>query len=187
MKKKLIVCLLLCLAGIILVTGCSQKSTAQKPSDAAGQVNANNGGGQNGNNGQARQKPDIFGQVKEISGNNITIALAQMPQRVQNQTGQQSQTNSSRKPSAGNNGTNGQKGNWTPELTGETKTLAIPDGAKIYSGGGSRSMQQGQSQGRGPQEITLKDVKTGDFISIYYKAGTTTVDRVMVRNGGQQQ
>lgn len=188
MKKKLIICLLLCLTGIIAVAGCSKTNNAQNTQPAGSQVNANAGSGIN----QAmRQKPDLFGQVKTINGNDVTIAAAQVPQRDQNQSGQQNQQTQSQKPSDSTKGVNGQRGNWSLQLTGETKTITIPEGVKITSGGGPRGsgqgqQSQGQSQAQAPKEITVKDIKTGDIISVYYQAGTTTIDHITVRTAPQQ-
>lgn len=189
MKRRLIICLLLCLTGLLVVAGCSKKNDAQS-SPATGtsnQANSSTSSGQNANSGQSnqRQKPDIFGQVKSVSGSDITIALAQMPQRNQNQSGQNQQNQSSNQPS-GNNKGQGQKGNWTLQLTGESKTVTIPEGTKIYGGGGPGPGAQNQGQSQGPKEITLNDIKAGDTISVYYTTGTTTVDHVSVRLGGQQ-
>jgi hypothetical protein len=176
MKKLSIICLLLCLTALVLVAGCSKKNDAQNSptTGTSNQANSSTGSGQ-------AASPDIFGQVKGVSGNDITIALAQKPQRNQNQSGQNSE-NRSQNPSNGTGKGQGQRGNLTLQLTGESKTVTIPVGVKIYGGGGQT---QGQSQG--PKEITINDIKAGDTISAYYKAGTTTVDHVSVRSGGQQQ
>jgi hypothetical protein len=182
MKKRLIICLLLCLAGLILVAGCSPKNNAQSSS-------ATSTGNQVKSSTSSHQAatPDIFGQVKGVDGNDITIALAQLPQWNQNHSGKNSQNASQNPPSSTGKG-QGQRGQWTLKLTGESKTITIPSGAKIYGGrGGYGGQQQGQSQGQGPKVITLNDIKAGDTISVYYKAGTTTVDHVSVRSGGQQQ
>lgn len=184
MKRRLIICFLLCLTGLLVVAGCSKKSDATTGTNNP--VNSSTGSDQN----SQRQRPDVFGQVKGVSGSDISIALAQMPQRnqTQNQSGQ-NQQNQSPNPPAGTSNGQGQRGNWTLQLTGESKTITIPEGTKIYGGGPgvqNQGQSQGQGQGQGPKEITLNEIKAGDIISVYYKAGTTTVDHVSVRTGGQQ-
>jgi hypothetical protein len=170
MKKGLVICLLLCLGGLIVVGAWFyQKNTAHNSQTASAHQTASS-------------NQDVFGQVMGVSGNDITIALAQMPQRNQNQGGQRQQNQTAKPPSSTSQG-QVQRGQLTLKLTGENKTVTIPDGAKIYSGGSPGGQNQGQ--GQGSKEITLNDIKNGDTISVYYTAGTTTVDHVLVRSGGQ--
>lgn len=194
MKKRIIGCLLLGLAALMLLAGCSSKNAA-----STSQTTDTNQTATNGQNNQ-RQNPDIFGQVKSISGSDITIALAQVPQRNQGQNGAQQQPQQQSQSASQTGGTagQGQRGNMTLQLTGETKTITVPDGVKIYGGNGpsrqnkgqsqgqSETQSQGQQQGQGPAEVKLSDIKVGDTISVFYQTGTTTVDHISIRHAAQQ-
>lgn len=66
------------------------------------------------------------------------------------------------RPSGGNGQGGGQGRQWSPQYTGETKTLTIPDGLEISSAG------RGPSGDSSQQSLTVSDIKTGNILEIWY-------------------
>lgn len=187
MKKQTIKGLILCLFLVFALAGCSNTSstTAGKTSDQSkekqniktttaqktqntpeqsgskqniGDNKQNPVGNESENAGQQRSKAGLLGQVKSVKGNDVTIAVAEMPSREggappQNPPADQSNKNEQ-----------GQREMPSPSLTGENKTITIPAGVKILSGGRENN-----------KEITISDLKEGDMIEVYYQDNDKTV------------
>jgi len=195
-KKRKIACLLLCLLMLVMATGCaSTKTTTSQPKDTSANTSQNSPGsnGSVAGNQSEKKSPDIFGKVKSINGNEVTISLAQMPQRNEPASGSgKSGTTPPDNTASGNTAPTAPSG--TPpgndtgkapkqggmpdlQLTGETKTITLPADIKIVAGGGGNA-------GQNDKEIKLTDVKVDDIMQIYYKAGETgeirTVESIRV-------
>ncbi|MDD3270293.1 MAG: hypothetical protein PHX14_13325 [Syntrophomonadaceae bacterium] len=132
-----------------------------------------------GTNGQMK-RADLFGQVQSISGSKITLALAQKQQRSeqasQSQPPAQGDASQTQPPAQGEKPAGPHPGAAaTPELTGETKTITVPDSAKIESGGRGSS-----------QEIAIDKIKAGDMIEVFFNdAKADEIERVRVMQAPQ--
>ncbi len=130
--------------------------------------------------GNQIKSSNLFGQVQNINENKITLAVAQKPQRKvgdpqgenpQPQPPAQGQQDSQTQPPAQGEKPAGPPSGTSasPELTGETKTITVPDSAKIVTGG------RGESQ-----EITIDKIKTGDMIEVFFKDKSDEIELVRV-------
>ncbi|MEN6326049.1 MAG: hypothetical protein ABFD18_07585 [Syntrophomonas sp.] len=145
----------------------------QAKSGASDKKNVNEAGNQ-------MKSSNLFGQVQNIDDNKITLAVAQKQQRkadapqgenpqaqppVQDQQDSKTQPPAQgEKPAGPPPGTGA-----SPELTGETKTITVPDSAKIVTGG------RGESQ-----EITIDKIKTGDMLEVFFKDKSSEIEMVRV-------
>lgn len=193
MGKRILSSLLMCLILSLALAGCSSSSsntatekaniqTADKQNTPVatgenspeqnkqnsnpqniGDPKQNTGSNNPANPAEGRKSPDLFGQVKSVKGNDVTVAVAQMPQREKSAPPQE--------PPAGqaDNVKQGPPEMSAPSLTGENKTITIPADIKIISGRRDDT-----------KEISVGDLKEGDMIEVYYKDGEDTVESVRV-------
>ncbi|MEW9122120.1 MAG: hypothetical protein AB2421_05355 [Thermotaleaceae bacterium] len=172
------------LAGIlglsILLSGCSKTNAALDQPTGTNQQNqsqkSSNESETRGQNGRPeQQRPDIFGRVKSIVGNEVVLEVAEMPERAngenQNAPGAQGQTRDNTGARATGGGPVGggsmgggpmgggtQRGNSSSlNFTGETKTILIPVGIPITS--------MGQS---GSKELDIADIYKGMIMQIWF-------------------
>lgn len=175
MDKKSVIGLILCLLLLLAAAGCSKTNTSttagnsttqtadqqNTASQATGNANQSSSNTNAGNPGNGQTTPDLFGQVKSVSGSTITLALAKTPQQgntpPQNPPVAQGQTASQAPKNMG-----------SPELTGETKTITIPDGVKITTGNKDSS-----------KEVSISSIKAGDMLEVTLKDGVVSQVRVM--------
>jgi hypothetical protein len=140
--NKVCLMLFIMLLNILLISSC----TKQQP--AAGNDNS---GLQGSPGGFSRNIPDLYGEVKTISGNEVTLALLEIAQPAQltDEQRQNMRNGANGNPQAGNgqrgnrnnqnnqsnNGSNNQRpmGGFAAEkkYTGQTETLTIPEGTAI--------------------------------------------------------
>lgn len=196
MRKCNLLSLVLCLILLLSLAGCNSSSTetnaTKNANPATGQAdnknseNANDAAKPNTPNGSKvnsgdktpadkagtngpMESADLFGQVQSISGSKITLALAQKQQRSE-------QALQSQPPAQGEKPADPHPGAAaTPELTGDTKTITVPDSAKIESGGRGSS-----------QEIAIDKIKAGDMIEVFFNdAKVDEIERVRVLQAPQ--
>lgn len=156
--------------------GSSQsQATAEKP---AGEAPAGQAQG-NGEGQRAPQGKMVRGQISDILGNEVTLALTESPKRPEGTadaggTGGNSGTGT--KPAGGGDGMGPPGGfsqqNREVKLTGETLKLQIPVGVPITA----------RTQGA---ETTkeLSDLVKGDILMIRYDTDETTIIGVTVSSG----
>ncbi|HWP97768.1 MAG TPA: hypothetical protein VN426_13065 [Syntrophomonadaceae bacterium] len=168
MNKKSLIGLFLCVLLLFAAAGCSKTNTSTTAGNASTQTadqqnsasQATGNATQSSSNGQST--PDLFGQVKSVTGSTITLALAKMPQ--------QGNTPPQNPPAAQGQSTNqaAPKNMSSPELTGETKTITIPDGVKITTGNKDNS-----------KEVSVSNIKAGDMMEVTLKDGAVSQVRLM--------
>ncbi|MBB6215228.1 hypothetical protein HNQ80_001317 [Anaerosolibacter carboniphilus] len=196
-KYKLIIAVI---TTALLLTACgnSQPQVAagttgqgsQKSEQTAGSNSEENKNNAGQNQGRVQERPDVYGRVKSIIGNEVVLELAEMPERRsgQNGTGQGGTGQNSGSAPAGNQGGqmppagNGQMGQVQRsgmqreiKLTGETLTLLIPVGVPVNSFG----------QG-GMKQLDIADIYEGMMMQIWYDKkdeASKTIIRVMVMQG----
>lgn len=199
MKNKQLMAVFVSLILIFVMAGCSN-------SNNSGQANAASNGNGNGNSANGFTKPDVYGEVSSINGNNVTLKLMEIPQ-MPNRNGQGNgggngqgnggnwQNGGGNGQGNGGNGSNGGNGGFRGgngggggfggmrqrNYTGQTKTITIPSGTSLVT------MARGQN-GMTQNQIKLSDVTVGSVFSIYYKSDGKTIDKIRVmqpRTGGQ--
>ncbi|MDP4180439.1 MAG: hypothetical protein Q8942_05025 [Bacillota bacterium] len=80
-KKVITIIMLLISLGLLASCGQSSDDSSQSAQDSNNQdANAQN---QNGRNAWGNNSPDLYGEVKAISGSKVTLALIEIPQRKQ--------------------------------------------------------------------------------------------------------
>jgi hypothetical protein len=168
LKKRTTVGLFICIIMLFVAAGCSKTNSSTTVDKTGVQTPASGDTTQSSsttaaNPGNGQNTPNLFGQVKSINGNTITLALAKMQQPQQGTTPPQNP------PTAKDQSANqAPKNGGSPELTGETKTITIPDGVKITTGNKDNS-----------KEVAITNIKAGDMLEVTLKDGAVSQVRVM--------
>ncbi|TCO77441.1 hypothetical protein [Marinisporobacter balticus] len=162
MKKKYNWVIPMLMVGLLFV-GCTKSS---EPADAVQNntqqstvIDNTKQDGVKNNENAKRDSPDLYGKVKKILGNEVTLELAELPERkemseedrekmkVQIQNGN---------PGEGGFGGQGNKMKREIKFTGETKNIIIPVGLPIVSA------KRGEET-----ELELGDIIEGTFLQIW--------------------
>lgn len=170
--------LLTSLSAALLLTGCTNKNQVNASQTEQTQQVASN---------ENNQKLEIglYGKVKKIVGNSVTIELAEPPKAgARNGQNRAGSTNGAPpnfgeggppRDGAGSGNKTGTRGTTFGlsvsdlKLTGEVKEVLIPVGVTIQSAGGKNA-----------KTIDFADIKAGDVITVFYAQGTEQVQRVMI-------
>lgn len=171
---------MLTITGILFLSSCGKKNAAA----------ANSNSTANKRSAFSQNVPDLYGEVKSISGNTVTLALLEIPQgRQANTNGGQNNPNgswnrknngnSSQQGSGSNNSQNQQSGNAnsnnsgqgrnfniTKNYTGKTETLTITAGTSITT------FQRSSDGSRSEKQLSISDIKVGSLLQIWYKKNT---------------
>lgn len=145
--------ILICLS--LVLSGCTASS---QPGDTTSKNTTNEAQEEKDANKEverSNKRPDMFGKVKSIIGNEVVLEIAEMPQMTEKKEG-----NQSNKVNGGGNATGERPqrvGGMELKLTGETATLLIPVGIPITT----------RSQG-GSKEIDLADIYEGVSLQIWF-------------------
>lgn len=175
-KKRFLTTLFSCLL-IFVIAGCSNSGNSNQAASAS------NGNGTGNSNRPAFQKPDVYGEVSTINGNNVTLKLMEIPQmsRRNGQNGGNGNggngggnSNGSYNGGSGGNGGAGRGGMRVKKYTGEVKTIVIPNGVTLTT------MTRGQN-GMTQNNISLNEVTTGSTLSIYYDTDGKTIKSIRVQ------
>lgn len=158
----------------LLLSGCSASGSgtvtpaAQNPApEAAGESAA----AQSRPNGQQPEGKRLRGQIQDILGNEVTLALAEAPKRPEGDTAAVKPKTTGDPmggPPMGGQGA-------AVKLTGETQVLQIPVGVPIVSRGKD-----------GETTLQLGDLSVGSIITVQYDTDGTTIVKVNVAAGGAQ-
>lgn len=148
-----LICLSLGLSGCAASSQPSDVELNNKPNQVGEEKDANN------EEKRARKRPDMFGRVKSIIGNEVVLEIAEMPQMSANKDNKQ-KNKAVGVPTGEGKGT-GQRpqgaGGRELKFTGETVTLLIPVGIPITT----------RSQS-GTKEIDLVDIYEGSSLQIWF-------------------
>lgn len=162
MKLKLMIASLLTFA--ITATACSGSAPAETTAPTAAETTTVETQGL-GNSGI----PGLFGEIKDIAGNEVTLLLLENPTEAEAGTGMR----------RGNGGAD-----IVREYTGEEKTILIPVGTPMVkrvpqSGAG----ETGTGTGTGPveEEVSLKELAKGSTLKIFYYENTTNIEKIIVQ------
>ncbi|WZL72348.1 hypothetical protein QBE52_14805 [Clostridiaceae bacterium 35-E11] len=171
----------------LLLTGCADstpKISTNPPSQASSeseQNTAENTAGQDKENRRIQNRPDLFGKVKSIIGNEVVLELAEMPQSEEGKGRQvQGEGTSGGESSANQGGQMGVQGgrsagNRQLKLTGETATVLIPVGVSVTI------FSKGEAK-----EIDIADIYEGSMLQIWFDENdkeNQIITRVMVMQG----
>ncbi len=180
MKNQIVIVTILALA----LSGCSASAAVpaqttgtqtQTPTAAAGAATAPEAGqDQGGNKPGAEQGKRVRGQIQDILGNEVTLALIEEPKRPEGDAAAAKKPKTtSGDPMGGPPMGGGQSS--SVKLTGETKAIQIPVGVPIVSGGPS-----------GGTAMQLSDLATGDILTVMYDTDGTTIIKVNYTAGSSQ-
>jgi hypothetical protein len=165
MKKRLFTAFISILM-IFVIAGCSNSGNSNKTV-------------QNEKSGSI-QKPDVYGEVSAINGNQVTLKLMKNPpmNRPKAQvrgSGNGNMQTTGTSPGNGNiKSGQGGGGMRQPSYTGKEKTITIPDGAQMTTmAKGTNGMEQ--------SKITLDQITTGSTLSIYYDTDGKTIKSIRVQ------
>lgn len=181
MKKQIVIITILALA----LTGCSggnaatsqtteaqpQKTDVTSAGTGTAQAAESNRPGDQDSIPQGKR---VRGQIQDILGNEVTLALMEEPKRPEGTT----DTTQKARPTGGDmmgGPPDGGSQSRTVKLTGETQMIQIPVGVPIVS--------RGQS---GETSLQLSDLITGDIITVQYDADGVTIIQVNVTAGSNQ-
>lgn len=161
MKKQLFTAFISILM-IFVIAGCSNSENSNKTA-------------QNGKSG-GFQKPNVYGEVSAINGNQVTLKLMKTPQmnRPKGQVRGSGTGNMGTTGTSPGNGSQGRGGMRQPTYTGKEKTITIPDGAQITT------MTKG-TNGMEQSKITLDQITTGSTLSVYYDTDGKTIKSIRVQ------
>ena len=172
MDKKGLKVLLMVLSIILLLTGCG------KSDDVSGTAADNSKGDAAGKgNISLRNRPDMYGKVESILGNEVKILVAEMPERS-GFSGTKPEEKEKRRAEMQNMDPEQRQQMMQDSIkfTGETKTLIIPVGIPIVS------MKQKEIT-----EMDLGDIYKGMFLQIWFneedESGDRTVKSVRATQG----
>lgn len=170
MKRRLFTAIISILM-IFVFAGCSNSGNSNSNQSAP---NGNRAG---------FQKPDVYGEVSAINGNQVTLKLMNIPNRPKGQvrgSGTGNMGTSGTAPAPGNNNGNGNRGQGQGGMmrqrsyTGEEKTITIPNGVQMTTmTRGTNGMQQ--------SSITMDQITTGSTLSIYYDSDGKTIKSIRVQ------
>lgn len=162
---KIAAAILLTVTSILFLSSCGKKSSAAYNSSS------NSAAGRRGTFSQ--NVPDLYGEVKSITGNSVTLALLDIPQgrqpnAVGGQNRQRGSSNSGNQGSSsnGSNAGQGRAFSITKKYTGKSETLTIPSGTSITS------YQRNSNGSRSEKKLSVSDIKVGSLIQIWYKKNT---------------
>lgn len=119
---------------------------------------------------------DLYGEISELIGNEITIKVMERPATSNGGQGNQNTTGVPREKN----------------YTGEEVDIIIPVGTPIFTkvktgqGTGQPSGEPGTSAGTGPAEteISFNEIQTGWTIQIFYMEDGLTIEKVVVQKPG---
>jgi hypothetical protein len=188
-KYKLMVAII---STALLLTACGSSQpqvTASTPGQeikgseqSTGSNSGENSSNAGQNQGREQERPDVYGRVKSIIGNEVVLELAEMPQRRTGQSGGSATAGNQSgqiPPSGGSQMGGGQGERPTVQrelkLTGETLTLLIPVGVPITS----------FSQG-GMKQLDIADIYEGTMMQVWYDKNdeaSKTIVRIMAVQG----
>lgn len=178
MKKQTAILALLALA----LSGCSAQGPEPAPAGGGEQTpaataenpagEASAAGAENGDPQRPPQGKMVRGQITDILGNEVTLALAEAPQRPEGTEAAARPKATGGDPMAGPPMGGGQQ-NRAVKLTGETLKLQIPVGVPIVT-----RTQAGESA------LELADLVKGDILMVRYDAEGTAIIGVTVSGSG---
>ncbi|HEY9059799.1 MAG TPA: hypothetical protein VIO64_04740 [Pseudobacteroides sp.] len=167
------------IAVLLLVTSLVGLSACGQSSDDLGQSaqesnNLNTSAqDQNGRRMWGNNSPDIYGEVKSVSGRKVTLALIEIPQRRQPTEEEMQQMRERRQNSQDRNNSNngigrnrregqGFGGMTQRKLTGENMDIEIPSSAEITT------FERGNND-LSEKKLKVEDIKVGMTVQIWYK------------------
>ncbi|MCG8501703.1 MAG: hypothetical protein MJB12_15060 [Firmicutes bacterium] len=172
MDRKGLKIMLVVLSMMLLLMGCG------KSDDVSGPVADNSKGNPGGRgNISSRDRPDMYGRVESILGNEVKLLVAEMPERTRS-SGMNAEEREEKRSQMQNMGPEKRQQMMQDSIkfTGETETLMIPVGVPIAS------MKQGETA-----EMDLGDIYEGMFLQIWFneedESGDKTVKAVRAAQG----
>lgn len=176
------------ISGVLLLSACGSnpQSAGSNDPNASSPSPSAVSGSQRGN----FAAPDVYGEVKSVNGNDISVALLEMPQRPQrnNTQGsgdstapQGSKPQGTRPSGTGNGQRQGGGMNAPKKYTGATQTVTVAADTQISTFERGSGNGNGNGNNRPTQkDIKVSDIKAGSIIQVWYKSGTKEIQRIMV-------
>ncbi|MCX7746781.1 MAG: hypothetical protein N2645_07810 [Clostridia bacterium] len=174
-RKSTVILLLVITIGFLSACGSKGENPADIESGGEEEFNRQ---------GQFNNRADLTGEVASVEGNTITLKVIEIPQfrnDRENRTPRPDRTPGAfRTPGA--RGGEGPAGNrqrlqGTPNYTGETKKITLPEGVHITT------MVRGEN-GVQENEVDIKTVKSGEILQVWYKdQNQNEIERVRIGMG----
>ncbi len=165
----------------MLFAGCSQSNRVSAPEGGSVSSHAAN---DTTLNKAPERKADVYGKVKTILGNEVTLEVAEMPERPEKVSKQKSEKGSKEKPEIGEGVKTKsseeiqqfkeqmkEKMDKSIKLTGEVETFIIPVGLPIVSSGKGKSVD-------GTTTLELIDIYEGMFLQVWFEEGEAEADKL---------
>ncbi|MCP8968096.1 hypothetical protein [Ectobacillus ponti] len=175
MKTKHVLQVVVPLLLTFTIAGCSSSNAAT--SSSGGQTTSQSTTKQANGTAPAFEKPDVYGEIAEITGNEVTLKLLAIPDMSARGANNGTKDDKQAQGAGGANGANGGGGMRQKNYTGEQKTIVIPVGTPIVS------MTRGDS-GMQESEVSLNELTSGNTLSIYYEKDGKTIKKITLRKQG---
>jgi hypothetical protein len=182
--------LLLTLASILLISsvvGCSSDASSGEQAKTTTEESTNKDANAKM---MSFEDIDVYGEVSEVIGNEVTLKLLKIPEMPANgqnpQNGEKGENVTGTPPTDGTGGSGERPqggGMREKQYTGEEKTIIIPVGTPLMT------TARGEN-GMTESEISLNELTSGSTMSISYKEDGKTIEKINVRKprtggGGQ--
>lgn len=169
---------------IFAIVGCSNAASSEEQTTTEAETTSK----ETSTNATNFEEIDLYGEVSEVIGNEVTLKLLEIPEMPANgekgtarpegtdkasgntDTG----TAASADTGAAASGATGGGGMREKNYTGEEKTIVIPVGTPIVS------MTRGDN-GMEETEISINELASGSTLSIYYQEDGKTIEKISIR------
>lgn len=164
---------------ILATVGCSNSAASEEKNAAASKDQTTTTGtsdGKSGINTTTFEEIDVYGEISEVIGNEVTLKLLEIPE-MSAQNGERGKNEAKRPDIATGDqapGTGRGGGMREKNYTGEEKTIVIPVGTPIVS------MTRGDN-GMEETEINLNELTSGSTLSVYYQEDGKTIEKITIR------
>ncbi|TCP31767.1 hypothetical protein EV207_102260 [Scopulibacillus darangshiensis] len=159
MNKKGFSLLIACLLMVAVFSGCSNSEGSSSSANESGTSQKKDSGK------VTMEKPDLYGEISEVVGNEITLKLIEQPKR-------NGQNGEDKKRSGGGKRGGGDKRE--VKYTGKKKTIVIPTGTPLVTmTREDKKMQE--------SEISLNELTVGSTLSVYYQKDGKTIEKIRVK------
>lgn len=161
---------------IFAIVGCSNAASSEEQTTTEAETTSK----ETSTNATNFEEIDLYGEVSEVIGNEVTLKLLEIPEMPANgekgtarpEGTDKASGNTDTGPAA--SGATGGGGMREKNYTGEEKTIVIPVGTPIVS------MTRGDN-GMEETEISINELASGSTLSIYYQEDGKTIEKITIR------
>lgn len=161
---------------IFAIVGCSNAASSEEQTTTEAETTSK----ETSTNATNFEEIDLYGEVSEVIGNEVTLKLLEIPEMPANGEKGTARPEGTDKASGNTDtgtaasGATGGSGMREKNYTGEEKTIVIPVGTPIVS------MTRGDN-GMEETEISINELASGSTLSIYYQEDGKTIEKITIR------